>query len=821
MLPAIRDAARGLARDRGFTLLASALLALTIGTTIAIYAVVDAIVLRPFALARQDRLVVIWEGYSGRDSPVVEVALGEVDDWRQHSKSFESLAVFGSVNLQLTIGDGSARARVPYAVVSSPFFSVAGTPPLLGRVFEAGDELGTRARTVVLSHDLWMRRYGADPLAVGRRLEVQLEPDEPMRSLEIIGVMPAGFDFPRGAGLWLPAAPGLREIGERFGNPDQMVANFKIFYALGRLRDGVSAMTAQHELTSVIHQLQPARASAAAPDATVLPIDRYLLGPTRPVLWTLLAAAVLMLAIACANIAGLHVFRAARQDRALATRLALGASHAQLVQQSLCESVLLAVAGAVGAGLVAWLTSHVLILAAPVDVPRLSSITLVAPGVFAMNVGLVGAATILSGLWPAMFAGRLDAGSVLAHGARAAANRRERRLQRMLVVSQVAVAVVLLAGTGLFVRSVRQLDRTALGFDPENLLAIDVEPDTAGEERWDAFYGALLARIEALPSVVSAAAIYLRPLSGPIGNDVRPVLRGQPDERTWARNPLANLESVTDDYFRVMKARLLRGRSFDPADASRSAQVLIVSESAAARYWPGQDPIGQVLVVPAQREPGTREQPRWQTVIGVVEDIRYRGQTDPRLDVYLPARQSTLRVKHVLVRTTGDPMQLAAAVRAAARELDANVHVGGATTMREVVSREGAPWRFAMRVLAAFGGLAAVLAAVGLGASLSLMVSLRRRELGIRSALGASPRRLRRDILGEGMRLAACGSALGFLGALGFGRAVGGVLVSVRPDDPYSTVGAALIAIAAAGVGCVLPANRASTTDPAEALRSE
>lgn len=410
MLPAVRDAARGLARDRGFTLLASALLALTIGTTIAIYAVVDAIVLRPFALARQDRLVVIWEGYSGRDSPVVEVALGEVDDWRQHSQSFESLAVFGSVNLQLTIGDGSARARVPYAVVSSPFFSVAGTPPLLGRVFEAGDELGTRARTVVLSHDLWMRGYGADPLAVGRRLEVQSEPDEPMRSLEIIGVMPAGFDFPRGAGLWLPAAPGLREIGERFGNPDQMVANFKIFYALGRLRDGVSAMTAQHELTSVIHQLQPARASAAAPDATVLPIDRYLLGPTRPVLWTLLAAAVLMLAIACANIAGLHVFRAARQDRALATRLALGASHAQLVQQSLCESVLLAVAGSVGAGLVAWLTSHVLILAAPVDIPRLSSITLVAPGVFAMNVGLVGAATILSGLWPAMFAGRLDAG---------------------------------------------------------------------------------------------------------------------------------------------------------------------------------------------------------------------------------------------------------------------------------------------------------------------------------------------------------------------------------------------------------------------------
>jgi predicted permease len=442
--------------------------------------------------------------------------------------------------------------------------------------------------------------------------------------------------------------------------------------------------------------------------------------------------------------------------------------------------------------------------------------------VFVIAAALVCLAAVLCGLWPAIFAGRLDAGSVLAHGARAAAHPRERRVQQMLVAAQVAVAVVLLAGAGLFVRSVRQLDRTALGFDPENLLAMEVEPDTDVDARWDAFYDGLLSRVAALPSVRSADAVYLRPLSGPIGMDTIPVRREQAgDERSSRQNPRANLESVTDGYFRTMRTRLLKGRSFDRGDTALASNVVIVSQSAAARLWPGQDPIGRQIVVATQRAPGTREQPRWQTVVGVVEDIRYRGLTDPRLDVYLPALQSTMRVKHLLVRATGDPLPLAAGVRAIARELDPDAHVSGVTTMRDVVAKESAPWRFAMRVLGAFGALAATLATVGLVASLSLAVSLRRRELGIRSALGASPRRLRGDVLGEGIRLALCGGGFGLLGALAFGRAVAGMLVGVPPYDPYAIAGAALVAIAAAGVGCFFPANRASATDPAAALRSE
>jgi hypothetical protein len=278
---------------------------------------------------------------------------------------------------------------------------------------------------------------------------------------------------------------------------------------------------------------------------------------------------------------------------------------------------------------------------------------------------------------------------------------------------------------------------------------------------------------------------------------------------------------VTNGYFQTMRTRLLRGRSFGPADTALSPNVVIVSESAAARLWPGQDPVGRQIVVATQRAPGTREEPRWQTVVGVVEDVRYRGLTDPRLDVYLPALQSTMEVKHVVVRTIGDPLPLVVGVRAIARELDPHAQVSGATTMRDAVAKESAPWRFAMRVLGAFGALAAALATVGLVASLSLVVSLRRRELGIRSALGASPRRLRRDVLAEGVGLALCGGALGLLGALAFGRAVAGMLVSVPPYDPYAIVGAVLVVFAAAGVGCLVPANRAATTDPATALRSE
>jgi hypothetical protein len=325
-----------------------------------------------------------------------------------------------------------------------------------------------------------------------------------------------------------------------------------------------------------------------------------------------------------------------------------------------------------------------------------------------------------------------------------------------------------------------------------------------------------------LSGVANAGAVYLRPLSGPIGNDTIPVLFGQEgwgENAPWRRNPRANTESVTPGYFRTLGIPLLRGRDVAPTDVAAAPNVVIVSASAAARYWPGQDPIGQRIVVATLRAPGGREELRWQTVVGVVGDVRYRGLLDPRLDIYLPAAQSTMRVKHLLIRTTGPAEPVIARVRAIARELDPGVHLGEVVLMSDVLARESAPWRFAMRVLVFFGGLAAALATIGLIGIVWLVVVMRRRELGIRAALGASPNQLRAHVLRDALWTTSAATIVGVLGALAVGRVLEGFLVGTSAHDPLSLAGAAAVTVCAGGIGCLLAAQGAARTGPSEALR--
>ncbi len=828
MFSDVRDAWRSLVRDRAFTVLSVLLLALTIGATTAVYAVVDAVLLRPMAFADQDRTVVIWERDDTRGTPVVEVAVGEVETWSRHAASFDALAVFGSVNWPLTLIEGDSRTRASYASVSSPFFSIVGIRPALGRVFDARDETGNEPRVAVISDGFWKGHFGSDPLVVGRSVRVQrgFGPAQQERTLEVVGVMPAGFDVPRDAELWLPAAPEIRAAAR----PDPTdpadvawyLAHFKVFYALGRLRDGATAAQAREELGGIIRQVEQSSPTGAPTDAVVTAMDDYLVGPAKPVLWTMLGGAALMVLLACTSVSGLHLFRSARQDRAIAVQLALGASRSRLIRRSLVESLLVTTAGAAAAIATAWVVTRALVFAAPLDVPRLSSASIGEPAVLAAMAGLATLAGLLSGIWPAVFIGHVDAGRTLSSGARTAMHPRERLLQRIVVGWQVMVAVILLSGAALFVRSVHQLDRTALGFSPAGLVAIDVEPATTDLDRWDQFYESLLARLEHLPHVKSAGAVYLRPLSGPIGNDTIPVLRSQaglgPDA-PWRGNARANLESVTPGYFRTLGTRVIAGRDFTADDRAAAPNVVIVSESAAARYWPGRDPVGEPVLVATQRAPGSLEEPRWQTVVGVVEDVRYRGLTDPRLDLYLPAAQSSMRVKQVMVRTTAPAAQAAADVRAIARDLDPAALVGGVAVMNDVVARESAPWRFAMRVLGAFGVMAAVLATVGLVGLVSLVVALRRRDLGIRAALGATPQRLCSHVLAETVWTASAAVLVGVLGALALGRLVAGLLVGTPAHDPVSIGGAAVLTLVAGIVGSLWPATRAARSNVTEALR--
>ena len=820
----LRHALRSLVRSGRITLVAIALFALTIGVTTAIYAVVDAVMLRPITMRSPDRTIVVWQRDDARSTPVVEAAYGEVEAWQRSARSVDALGVFSSVNWSLSLIDGDSRARVAYAAVSAPFFDVVGVPAAMGRLLDARDEDGNDIRAVVIGDLLWRRRFGADPRIVGTTIRVQDDVESPVHSIEIVGVMPAGFDFPRGAEVWVPAASSLRGFAQRAGqDPGTFLAGLRVFYALGRLREGATPPQAAEELSAIARRPeQGVDDYGRSTGVVVTPVDAYLQGAARPILWTMLAGALLMILLACSSVAGLQVFRTALADHAVAVQMALGAGRRRLIARAVLEGVLLAVAGFVGALVIAWVMTAWLVSTAPLDVPRLTTARVFSWPAALFMVAVTTIVGVLAGVWPAVFVGRIDAARTLTSGTRTVMHPRERRLRRIVVGWQVAVAVVLLAGAALFVRSVQALDRTDAGFRAEGLLAMDVEPSWTEPERWDAFHDALLTRTRELSSVAGAGAVYLRPLSGPIGNDSIPVLAGQEglsENAPWRSNPRANLESITPGYFRTLGTPLLRGRDFLPTDVAAAPNVVIVSASAAARYWPGRDPIGQRLVVPSQRAPGTREQLRWQTVVGVAGDIRYRGLLDPRLDIYLPAAQSTMRVKHLLIRTIGPAEPVVARVRAIARDLDRAVHVGEVVLMTDALARESAPWRFAMRVLSFFGGLAAVLATIGLVGIVWLELAIRRRELGVRAALGATPNQLRRYVLTDASWTISAATVVGVLGALAIGRGLGGLLVGTSAHDPVSLAGAAAVTIAAGSIGCLLAVRGVVRITPADALR--
>jgi putative ABC transport system permease protein len=636
--------------------------------------------------------------------------------------------------------------------------------------------------------------------------------------------MPRGFDFPGGVDYWLPAAPMLRSVasgvpGDRAEVDDWYINHYRVFYAIGRLRPDVTPAVASGQLGSIVRLQESSVGTPSGVTATL--VRDHLAGPTQPVLWTMLAGAVLMALLACSTVAGLHLYRAANRDRAFAIQLALGAARGRLVRRALLESAIVGIAGAAAALGVAWAMTRLLVSWAPPVAAGLSPPVLT-PATIGWVTLSASVTTVLIGLWPAAFLTRIDPGRILTAGVRAAAHPRERRTQRFLVAFQVAVAVVLLSGASLFLRSVQQLDRTPLGFEPDNLIAIELQPSAAGVAPWDVFFDTLVTRAAGHPGVRGAAAVASRPLSGPIGHDTIPVLKGQeglgPDA-PWRGNPRLNLQVVSPGYFRVIGTRLIAGRVFTAADVAAAPNVVVVGASTAARLWPGRDPVGEPILVATQRNPGELEAPRWQTVVGVVEDVRHRGIVDPRLDVYLPAAQSTIRLRDVLVRTSAPADRVIEDIRAMARELDPDVLAADVVTMTDALARETAPWRFAMRILSGFGVLAALLAAVGLMGLLMLIVTLRRRELAIRAALGASRARLGRDVLREAIAISVVASLVGVSTAAGLARLIAGLLVGVGPNDPLALVGAVATVLALSVTGSVWPAGKAAASDPAAALR--
>lgn len=812
----LRQAARRLARRPGFTVVAVATLALGIGGATAIFSIADAVILRPLPYHDPDRLAAVWQRDLKRDQPFLALSYPLYREWHEHSGVFEGLAGMAEVNYGWTLAGRGEPERVMGRLVTANFFSLLGARPLLGRPLVPADDRIGASRVVVLSHALWRQRFSDDPGIVGQTVVLD------GRAHTVVGVMPKGFAYPPGARLWVPLAPGVGQAVVENGGVQWMVA-------LGRLNRGVPFEQARLEMTGLLGRYLRDLAARLPPEvkgeldaegyaAVITPLSDTIFGPTRPALLALLGAVGLVLLIACANVAGLLVVRTTERRAEMALRLALGASPARLARGILAECLLLA-AGGGGAGLLAaYLAVPLFVRLTPADVPRLQDAA-VDTRVLAFALAAAAATALLSGLAPMLLVRKAPLDTMLREGARSVTGGRT-RLRWALVASEVAVAVVLLVGAGLLGRSFLELRRVPLGFEPEQVLSVEVAaPEARYPDRraWRLFYQELLGRVRSVPGVDSAAVVSVRPLAGPIGWDFPFTIEGQ-SEAEARRNPIVNLEAVSADYFRTMGIAVKKGRVFTDADVEGRPGVFVVSEALARYAWRGQDPIGKRLRIPQLDTPYHQA---WLSVIGVVADARYRELQATRMDLYMSSLQSDHRTGHLMVRTAQPPAAAAAAVREAVWALDRDRAPPAVITMTSAVSEALAGPKFAARLFGGFAVVALLLASLGLYGVLAYSVMWRTRELGVRVALGAVPRDVAYLVMREGLGLTLTGIALGLLAASGATRVLESLLYGVTPSDGLTLGAVAVLLLAVTVLACGLPLRRALAIDPAVVLRQE
>lgn len=803
-------ALRTLRRNPGFALVAILTLALGIGATTAIFSVVNSVLLRPLPFQEQDRLAVVWESQKTRGYGTVEVSYPNYVDWRDQNKAFDQLAILGSTNTGMTLTGNDEPLQVQVATVSSNFFYTLGVSPKLGRVFTPEeDRLGTRL-TAVLSHGLWQRLYGSDPKILGKAITLNGNP------YTVVGVMGPELKYPRNAELWVPVVPVLgKEIIE--------ARVYRVFKAIGRLNPNVSFEQALSNLVPVseMHEKEYPESNAGF-GVAVLPLTQEVFGDTRPTLLILLGAVMLVLLIASANVANLLLARTTGRSQEIGIRTALGADSSRLVRQLLTEGMVLGLLGGLLGVVIASLGIQSLLTLAPDSIPRLEEIRI--DGVSLAFTALLSLVTVLIfGLAPALQGSRKDLHTPLREGGkRSSGNLKGRRLRSFLVVSEVTLALVLLVGAGLMIQSVIQLQRVDPGFDPDRVLTFRLRlPENlypqAQQRR--AFFDRLLERVGTLPGVESASGVLQRPLEDAIGWDIPYAIEGQ----SWTdlfKNPYANLEAVTPGYFQTMRVPILKGREFTRADRAGSQLVAVVSRSLAERYFPGQEAVGKRI----RRVEGNEKLP-WMTIVGVAEDVRYRGWSKVTLDLYVPAEQNPfadyIAAEDFVIRTQSDPLALAQAVRREVYGLDPNQSVASVTTMQSLVDKSLAAPRFTMILMGIFGALALTLAAIGLYGVLSYSVNQRKREIGIRMALGARKEEVLRMVLRQGLSLTLTGIGAGIVAAFLLTRFMVSQLYGVKALDPVTFLLVPVLLVVISLVATFLPAWRASRADPVSVLRAE
>ncbi|HWP42569.1 MAG TPA: ABC transporter permease [Blastocatellia bacterium] len=793
----LRYGARMLVKNPGFTVVAVIMLALGIGANTAIFSVVNAVLLRPLDYEDPDRLVTVLENNWQKGWTRFAVAPGNFAAWREQNQVFEQMAAFTGSSFTL-VGEGEPE-QLPGTRASANLFALLGVKPALGRDFLPEEDHPGGERVVIVSHRLWQRRFGADPGLVGKPLTLNGQ------SYTVVGVMPAGFLFPNPrTELWVPVAFSAGDLGNRGGHD---------YVAIARLKPGVTLEQAQTEMSAIAARLEEQYPETnAAWGARVTLLVEEVVGDVRPALLALVCAVAFVLLIACANVANLLLARAAARQKEVAIRAALGSSRSRLLRQLLTESVLLSLlGGAFGMLLAAW-GVDALVSLGPANIPRLSQV-----GIDGRVLGfafLISLATgIIFGLAPALQASQTDLSESLKEGGRSSsAGAGSQRLRRLLVVAEVALALALLVGAGLMIKSFVRLSEVETGFDSQNVLTAQI---TLPQSRYDdrqqqaAFFRQVLARIEALPGVESVGAASPLPFTGDRLYSF--IVEGHPTDNV----PSANYYAVSPDYFVTMGIPLLKGRFFTEADMAESPRVAIINETMARRYFPDEDPIGKRMNI-------TNGPEVMREIVGVVGDVKQYGlDTQSPAQMYEPYLQRPYPGMTLVVRAASEPAGLIDAVRREVLAVDKEQPIARAQTMEEIIAKSVAPRRFSVILLAAFAAVALTLAAVGIYGVMSYLISQRTHEIGVRMALGAGRRDVLRLVVGQGMRLALLGVGIGLLAAFALTRLMESLLFGVSATDPLTYIVVALLLATSALLACYVPARRATKVDPLLALRYE
>jgi len=805
----MRYGLRTLWKSPGFTYVAVLALALGIGANTAIFSVVNTVLLRPLPYKTPDRLVWLWETSPRNDIPKEVASYPNFNDWRQQNQSFEAVAAFSNTSPSLTGSDGEPE-RLPGAAVLGDFYTVLGVEPALGRKFLPEENEEGKHRVVILSHGLWQRNFGGDVRIVGQQIGVN------NNQYMVVGVMPPNFQHPnpearRPVEMWLPMAVS---DAMRNGRRSDFLS------VIARLKPGVSVEQAGAEMTTIAARLEQQYPDTnSAWGVIVQPLHQRFTGDVRPALLMLLGAVGFLLLIACANVANLLLARSSTRLKEIAIRTALGAGRWRIVRQLLTESIVLSLLGGALGLLVAFWGIDALIALSPGNIPRLESVG-IDRQVMLFTLGVSLATGIVFGLAPALTVSNPNLNEMLKESGRSSMDGgRGRRLRNALAVAEIALSLVLLAGAGLLIKSFLRLQDVKPGFNPENLLAVElVLPTAKYAENGQVvnFYDQLLQQLSQQSGVQGAAVTSALPLGGG-GDTIAFSVEGRPPAST-ERVPDAEARTVSPDYFRTLQIPLRSGRLLDERDDQNAPRALIISETLARKYFPGEDPVGKRITFGDPQAADVN----WWNVVGVVGDVRQSDlDEEPYAQVYRSYRQSPRRGLTVVVRTAGPPLAMLDVFRTQVRALDRQQPLYNARTAEQVLDQAIARPRFNMLLITILAAVAMILATVGIYGVISYMVTQRTHEIGIRMALGARPLDVFRMVLRQGLWIAVLGVGSGLVAAFALTRLLASLLYDVRSTDVVTFAAVSALLTAVVLLACYIPARRATKVDPMVALRYE